>query len=205
MSEDSGKSRHRRLKEAAAAYGEASLHNYAEIRSLAERIAEGFCAFLAPDDPPCVYLVPPKGAFGPRDFGSAAFSVSGAGFLPLSPIAFGLALKVSQTGDWLRIVVTCMQEGGQLVCRITDGETFAFPLPVTDAALNEFFENLYDYALAWFEERVKLYEAGAYGGSNMGFELVHIDANSAVAAPPEQDQALPAAASAGASPDEADK
>lgn len=184
MPDSNGTSRHQQLKDAAAAYGAASLDNYARIRSLAERIAEGFCAYLAPEDPPCVHLVPPKGAFAPRDFGSAAFSVSGRGFLPLEPVSFGLALRVSDTGDWLRIVITSIQEGGQLVCRITDGETFNFPLPVTDEALTEFFGHLYRFAFDWFEDRVRLYESGAYGGSTMGFELVHLDPEDKDAAPP---------------------
>lgn len=187
------KSRHQLLKDTAAAYGAASLENYARVRSLAERIAEGLCAWLEPDNPPCVYLAPPRGDFSPGDYGSAAFSVSGRGFLPLEPISFGLVLKVSETGDWLRIVVSCMQEGGQMVCRIKDGETFAFAQPVTDTALRDFFGHLYRFAFDWFQERVDLYESGAYGASTMGFELVHAGPRQTPA--PVEGERIPLAAS----------
>ena len=190
MPDTPDKSRHQLLKDAATAYGAASLENYARVRSLAERIAEGFCAWLAPDNPPCVYLAPPKGDFSPGNYGSAAFSVSGRGFLPLEPISFGL--RVSETGDWLRIVITCMQEGGQMVCRIKDGETFTFAQPVTDAALQDMFGQLYRFALDWFQERVDLYESGAYGASTMGFELVHTDPQEALVA--TDGEAIPLAA-----------
>lgn len=193
MPDGTGKSRHQQIKDSAAAYGDASLHNYAQIRSLAERIAAGFCAFLAPDDPPCVHLVPAKGDFTPRDYGSAAFSVSGQGFLPLGPVAFGLALRVSETGDWLRITVTAMQEGGQLVCQLRDGDNFEFAVPVTDAELQDFFDHLYRFAREWFDERVRLYESGAYGGQTMGFELLNIAPQSLTTARPDEQSAPPPA------------
>jgi len=89
-----------KIQAAAEVYGMRSFDNYVQIRSVAEQIRDGLCEFLD-NGQKCVYLVPPQGAFGAQDYGSGAYSASGKGFLPLEPIAFGLAVQVSTLGSGL--------------------------------------------------------------------------------------------------------
>ena len=112
------------LAASAERYGRLSLENYAIIRGVAENLADGFCAWLGGDGPRCVYLVPPEGAWTPQSYRSGACSVSGKNFLPLSPISFGLAVKVSHTGDWLRMVLTCAKKGPVVEVSIAKGSSF---------------------------------------------------------------------------------
>lgn len=163
-----------RLAQAAGRYGEASLDNYALVRSLAERIGTGFCKYLG-DDKKCVHLVPPEGPFSPMDHGSGAFSVSGKGFLPLGAIRFGLAVRVSETGDWIRIILSAEKEGPDLDVAILGGESFAFRLPITEDRLQEFYAILFKYLTDWFDDQANHYANGSYGGGPMGFEFTHSD------------------------------
>ncbi|MEE2565586.1 hypothetical protein [Hyphobacterium marinum] len=160
------------LAEAAGRYGDASLDNYALIRSLAEAIASGFCRYLG-DKKKCVYLVPPTGAWAAQSFGSGAFSVSGKGFLPLSPISFGLAVRVSHTGDWIRLVITAAKQGPDLDVSVEGGQDFAFRLPFDDEQLQAFFAVLYARLTDWFNDQADHFENGAYGGRSIGFEFTH--------------------------------
>ncbi|MEE2527292.1 hypothetical protein V0U79_13075 [Hyphobacterium sp. HN65] len=162
------------LAKAAGRYGDASLDNYALVRSLAERVATGFCRYLG-DDRKCVYLVPPEGPFTPVDHGSGAFSVSGQGFLPLGPIRFGLAVRVSDGGDWIRVVISAEKEGPDLDVSIIGGRDFSFRLPVEEARLTEFHDVLFEYLTDWFNDRADHYANGSYGGGEMGFEFIHSD------------------------------
>lgn len=162
------------LAAAARRYGDASLDNYAQVRSLAERVASGFCRYLG-DDRKCVYLVPPEGPFAPADHGSGAFSVSGQGFLPLGPIRFGLAVRVSESGDWIRIVISAEKEGPDLDVSIVGGRKFSFRLPVEDKRLDDFHGVLFEYLTDWFNDRADHYADGSYGGGGMGFEFIHAD------------------------------
>ena len=52
------------LADAASRYGELALENYAQIRSVAENVATGFCRHLGGPGK-CVFLVPPQGAWSP--------------------------------------------------------------------------------------------------------------------------------------------
>jgi len=185
------KPRHVILKETAARYAALSLENYARIRALAERIAREFCAYLHPNNPPCVFLVPPRGPFQPRDYGGRAFTVSGAGFLPLGPIGFGLAVRVSDHNDYIRLVLSCAKEGEELVVRIKDGGAYEFHAGEAED-LTDFFEHLYRHVLGWYEERITLYEEGNYAGGGMGFEMVRVGEESDAVAP--EDEPEPAAA-----------
>lgn len=162
------------LAAAAQRYGDASLDNYALVRSLAEKVSKGFCAYLG-SPRRCVYLVPPEGGFSPQDYGSGAFSVSGTGFMPLGAIQFGLAVRVSETGDWIRLVLSAEKEGPDLDVSIVGGRNFAFRLPVDDQRLEDFFEILFDHLTSWFNERADHYEDGRYGGTGIGFEFIHAD------------------------------
>lgn len=162
------------LANAAIRYGEASLDNYTLVRSLAERVATGFCRYLG-DDKKCVYLVPPEGPFSPTEYGSGAFSVSGKGFLPLGSIKFGLAVRVSHTGDWIRLVISAEKEGPDLDVSIVGGRDFAFRLPVSEERLQDFFNLLFEHLTDWFNDRADHYLNGSYGGGAIGFEFIHAD------------------------------
>ncbi|WP_323760878.1 hypothetical protein [Maricaulis sp.] len=163
------------LADAAERYGGCSLDNYAVIRSVAENISTGFCRFLGAKGEVCVHLVPPQGAWTPRPYRSGAFSVSGKGFLPLGAIAFGLAVKVSRTGDWTRLVLTCAKKGQHVEMAIANGPVFDLDLPLGDAPLRGVYERLHTHLIAWFSDQADLYENGDYGGRSIGFELIHAE------------------------------
>lgn len=162
-----------RLADAAERYGRFSLENYAGVRSLAERISAGFCGYLRGNSPHrCCYLVPPDGAWAPADFRSGAFSVSGGRFLPLAPIRFGLAVRVSRTGDWMRVVLTASRHGEAMDVHLQGGETHSFELPLEEEKMTGFFEHLHRHLVNWFEEESRHYEVGAYGGGGrIGFDF----------------------------------
>jgi len=159
---------------AAGRYGEASLENYALVRSLAEQISTGFCKYLG-DKKKCVHLVPPEGPFSSMEYGSGAFSVSGQRFLPLGAIRFGLAVRVSQTGDWIRVVLSAEKEGPDLDVTVIGGRNFAFRLPIAEDRLQEFFALLFEHLTDWFNDQADHFANGVYGGGGMGFEFIHAD------------------------------
>ena len=155
-------------------YGERSFDNYAQIRSVAENIRDGLCEFLEPDGP-CVYLVPPQGAFSAQNYRSGAYSVTGKGFLPLEPISFGLAIRISGEGDYMRIVLTCRKEGDKMFVSIEETEQTELDLPVTPDALTGLYESLHQHLMRWFEERVETYDNGSYGSNEIGFNIYRIE------------------------------
>ena len=175
------------LAEAAARYGDLSLENYTQVRSLAEQLAGGFCRYLRGGScDRCCHLVPAVGEWAPADFASGAFSVSGAGFLPLQPISFGLAVRVSRTGDWMRLGLTAARSGAVIDIHVSDGDSFAFRLPIGDTQMHSFFDHLHAHLVAWFEDQSHHYEHGAYGGgSSMGFDFKRVaETGDAAATPP---------------------
>ena len=159
-----------KIQAAAEIYGLRSFDNYAQIRSVAEQVRDGLCAYLD-NGQKCVYLVPPQGAFAAQDYGSAAYSVSGKGFLPLEPIAFGMAVQVSTLGDYMRIVMQCRKEGEKIFLQLDQHTTFDFDLPFSDKDLQTAFDGIYKYLLGWFESRTKRYDDGYYGGGDIGFDI----------------------------------
>lgn len=168
----SDNSRFDALAAAAERYGRFSLENYSIIRSVAENIQAGFCRYLGEDKGVCVHLVPPEGAWAPRPYRSGAFSVSGSGFLPLGPIAFGLAVKVSTTGDWIRLVLTCTKKGHHMEVVIANGPVFDIALPVQDAEMQALFDRLHAHLVRWFTDAAELFEHGDYGGQSIGFDFL---------------------------------
>jgi len=100
-----------KIWEAAEVYGMRSFDNYAQIRSVAETLRDLLCAWLHRGDEPCVFLVPPEGPFQAENYQSGAFSVSGKGYLPLKPISFGLAIRISEDKDYMRLQMHCQKEG----------------------------------------------------------------------------------------------
>ena len=165
------------LARAAARYGDAALENYARVRSLGEAIASGFCRWLSGcGEQRCAYLVPPKGPWSPADYRSGAFSVSGRRFLPLQPISFGVAVRVSETGDWMRVVLTAAKNGPAFDVYPAGGERFTFTLPVDDDQLGTFFVHLHEHLVDWFAVQSREYEHGAYGGGGeMGFDFLEVE------------------------------
>lgn len=171
------KSRFQIISEAANIYGERSFDNYAQIRSVAEQIQAGLCKYLD-SERKCVFLVPPQGPFIEQNYGSAAFSVSGKGFLPLEPISFGLGVRVSVSGDFLRVVLQCRKEGDRIDLQVEHNKTYELDLPLTKKDMEAVLEGLYQYILHWFTDRVESYDYGNYGTSDIGFDILHIDTDS---------------------------
>jgi len=167
-------SRLSRITKAATVYGERSFSNYAQIRSVAESIRDGLCAWLD-SKKQCVFLVPPQGPFTAQNYRSAAFSVSGKGFLPLEPISFGLAINISGEGDYMRLILTCRKEGDKMYIHIEEGREEILSLPLEKAELSRFFGTIYDHLLAWFETRVDQYDHGHYGSNDIGFDIQRVD------------------------------
>lgn len=168
------KSRFLTISEAANAYGDRSFDNYAQIRSIAEHIQAGLCGYLD-DGIKCVFLVPPQGPFLEQNYGSAAYSVSGKGFLPLEPISFGLGVRVSETGDFIRVVLQCRKEGDRIDVQVENNKTYELDLPLKDKKLQVVLEGLYQHILNWFTDRVERYDFGNYGTSEIGFDIQRID------------------------------
>ena len=162
------------IEKAAEVYGERSFDNYAQIRSVAEQIRDGFCAWLD-NEQQCVFLVPPQGEFQAQNYRSAAFSVSGRGFLPLEPISFGLAVKVSQKGDYMRLVLSCRKEGEHMFVQVEANRTYELDLPVSSETLTPFYEELFDHLVTWFSGRVDQYDNGNYGSSDIGFDIQRVE------------------------------
>lgn len=158
------------LAKAAQIYGQRSFDNYAQVRSIAEQIRDGLCLWLDSTQK-CVFLVPPQGPFKSENYGSAAFSVSGKGFLPLEPISFGLAVKISDDDDYMRLVMTARKEGDRMFLSLENGKMLALALPTRDAELSTIFEALYEHLFQWFTHRVDNYDNGDYGSNDIGFDI----------------------------------
>lgn len=158
------------LFKVAGRYGELSFENYARIRSLAETLRDELCAWLS-DRRDCVYLVPPEGRFSAENYQSAAFSVAGKGYLPLKPISFGLAVRVSEDKDFMRLKVTCRKEGDSMFVRLEDGAEIRVPQPVTENALLPLFEAIYQHVTDFFQDRIDDYDNGRYGTQEIGFDI----------------------------------
>ena len=167
-------SRFQILSDAAGQYGERSFDNYAHIRSLAERLQAGLCAYMQ-HGKKCVFLVPPQGAYGAQNYGSSAFSVSGQGFLPLEAISFGLGIRVSETGDFMRLVLNCRKEGDTLIMNIEDKQFYKFSLPLSESNIEACLEDLYQYLLHWFLDSVEQYDHGNYGSTDIGFDIRRVE------------------------------
>ena len=163
------------LFDIAQTYGELSFENYAIIRNLAETLRDEFCAWLS-ETPNCVYLVPPEGRFSAKNYQSAAYSVAGKGYLPLKPISFGLAVKVSPDKDYMRLQMNCRKEGDAVHVRIEKEREMRVPLlqgdePVDRAALEPLFTAIYEYLTGYFQSRIDDYDHGRYGTTEIGFDI----------------------------------
>jgi len=145
--------------------------NYSRIRRLAEDVRAGLCDYIGAPDGVCVHLVPPTGAFEPRAYGDAAFSIPPRGFRPLGPVSFGLAFRVSKQADWLRLKFECRKTGEEFVVGIEDGAEYTFSLPVEEQDSEPFYAHIFQYILGWFQENIESYQEGAYGTRAIGFDF----------------------------------
>ena len=167
-------SRLSKIWEAAEVYGARSFDNYAQIRSLAETLRDLLCAWLHKGDEPCVYLVPPEGPFQAENYQSGAFSVSGTGYLPLKPISFGLAIRISEDKDYMRLVMHCQKAGQLMKISIGKESPISVKLPLDEDEMTPLFELIYGHILAFFKDSVDQYDEGDYGTSVIGFDIFRV-------------------------------
>lgn len=159
---------------AAETYGTRSFDNYAQIRSVAETLRDLLCAWLHPGEKPCVFLVPPEGPFQAQNYQSGAFSVSGTGYLPLKPISFGLAIRISENKDYMRLLVHCQKAGDLMKISIAEESPIALSLPLDEAQMEPLFELINGHILAFFQTSVAQYDEGDYGTSSIGFDVYRV-------------------------------
>jgi len=172
-SDSTGENRIDTIAKAAEIYGQRSFDNYAQIRSFAENLRNELCNWLSPNHQ-CVYLVPPEGPFGAENYRSAAYSVAGQGYLPLKPISFGLAVRISNEQDFMRLKVECRKEGDVMFASIEGARDMRIALPVEKEGLRPLFEQIYTHILEFFTLSVDEYDNGNYGGTDIGFDIMRI-------------------------------
>jgi len=163
-----------KIWEVAEVYGARSFDNYAQIRSVAETVRDKLCAWLNPGSGPCVFLVPPEGAFQAQNYQSGAYSVSGKGYLPLKPISFGLAIRISEDKDYMRLVVHCRKEGDFMEVSLGDKRPSKIALPLTNEGLEPLFERIYNHLLNFFQDSIDEYDNGNYGNAAIGFDIYNV-------------------------------
>lgn len=156
-------------------HGLKSFENYAQIRSVAETIREMFCKWLDVSDGKCVFLVPPEGPFRAENYQSAAFSVAGTGYLPLKPMSFGLAVRISRDKDYMRLQIHCRKEGDIMKISIGDKRPMAIDLPVDENRLEPVFERIHSHILHFFQDAIDQYDEGDYGTSTIGFDIFRVE------------------------------
>lgn len=160
-----------KIYEAAETYGVRSFDNYVQIRSVAETVRDLLCKWLHKGGEPCVYLVPPEGPFQAENYQSGAFSVSGTGYLPLKPISFGLAIRISEDKDYMRLMLHCQKEGDLMRISIGKESPISVQIPLDETQLTPLFERIYDHVIAFFADSVEKYDEGDYGTSTIGFDI----------------------------------
>lgn len=156
-------------------YQALAAENYTRVRGLAEELRAGLCAHIGSIDGVCVRLVPPMGAFEPKDYGDQAFSMPPKGFRPLGAIQFGLAVRVSTGTDWMRVTMECQKIGDEFIARIVGGDDYRLSLPLKDNDPEPFYDHIYEHVLDWFKAQIERYEAGDYGNREIGFDFSRSD------------------------------
>ncbi|MAT33905.1 MAG: hypothetical protein CMK06_01980 [Ponticaulis sp.] len=163
-------SRFEELVSTVAEYQKRAAENYDRIRRLAEELKDGYCAFMGPSKGACVHLVQPAGPFKPITNLDTAFSVPPRGFRPLGAIAFGLAVRVSEGTDWIRVAMTCHKLGEKFTVHIEGGPSYTFQLPLSGSHPEEFYELLFQHIKAQFTEAIDRYDRGTDARS-IGFDF----------------------------------
>lgn len=164
-------SRFDELTTTVAEYQALAAENYSRVRTLAEELRAGLCAYIGSEGSICVQLVPPAGAFEAKDYGDQAFSVPPEGFRPLGAILFGLAIRVSTGTDWMRVTIECQKIGEEFIARIVGGEEYRLSVPLKDHDPEPFYEHIYTHVLDWFKKQIEHYQAGDYGRREIGFDI----------------------------------
>ena len=152
-------------------YQALAAENYTRVRTLAEELRAGLCAYIGMKDGVCVRLVPPGGRFEPRDYGDQAFSIPPLGFRPLGAIQFGLAIRVLSENDWMRVTMECQKIGDDFIARIVGGEEYRLSIPLKDNDPEPFYEHIYGHVSDWFKTQIERYQAGDYSGREIGFDI----------------------------------
>lgn len=152
-------------------YQALAAENYTRVRTLAEELRAGLCAYIGMKDGVCVRLVPPGGRFEPRDYGDQAFSIPPLGFRPLGAIQFGLAIRVLSENDWMRVTIECQKIGDDFIARIVGGEEYRLSIPLKDNDPEPFYEHIYEHVSDWFKTQIERYQAGDYSGREIGFDI----------------------------------
>lgn len=152
-------------------YQALAAENYTRVRTLAEELRAGLCAYIGMKDGVCVRLVPPAGRFEPRDYGDQAFSIPPQGFRPLSAIQFGLAIRVLSENDWMRVTMECHKIGDDFIASIVGGEEYRLSIPLKDKDPEPFYDHIYAHVLDWFKTQIERYEAGDYSSREIGFDI----------------------------------
>ena len=159
------------LVEIVARHQKLAAENYDRIRTIAEHVRAGFCAYLDASGGECVHLAPPFGSFELKEYGDDAFSLPPKGFRPIGPVTFGLAVRVTPTPDWVRVALVCSKEGEAFNVEIAGAKSYVFRLPVGDDDNREFFDMLYSHLAEGFGEQIRQYGEGEYGGHEIGFDM----------------------------------
>jgi len=75
----------------------------------------------------------------------------------------------------MRLVLTCRKEGDKMYIHVDEGNEVDVMLPPSDEDLIQFYENIYDHLMNWFEGRVDRYDNGSYGNNDIGFDIMRVD------------------------------
>jgi len=158
------------------AYQALAAENYDRIRKLAEDLSSGMREYMSSDSGVCVHLVPPVGQFTPKPYGDQAFSMPARGFRQLGPIAFGLAVRVSKSTDWMRVTLQCHKLGEKFTVSILDGDEYTFELPLKDNDAEPFYQHVYEHVFDYFKEPMERYKNGEhYSTREIGFDFAEDD------------------------------
>lgn len=152
-------------------YQSLAAENYSRVRKLANELRDGLCQHINAADGICVRLVPPAGPFEAKDYTDDAFSIPPRGFRPLGSILFGVAIRVSHGTDWMRVTMECQKIGDTFVTRIVGGEEYVLTLPLAEHDPEPFYDHIYNHVIGWFQSQIDQYEAGDYGGREIGFDF----------------------------------
>jgi len=94
---------------------------------------------------------------------------------------FGLAMRVSRGTDWMRVTMECQKIGETFVIRIAGGEEYTLSIPLAEHDPEPFYSHVHSHVVDWFQTQIDRYEAGDYGGREIGFDFSRDSAEEAKA------------------------
>ena len=71
----------------------------------------------------------------------------------------------------MRVTIECQKIGDDFVTQIVGGDEYSLSLPLKDNDPEPFYEHIYEHVLDWFKTQIERYEAGDYGGREIGFDV----------------------------------